>query len=979
MKRKRDDLDSDDECNEAYDALFPEECDYFGSQGDGDALCNEVYKTMFPEECDFFNSQGDGDALCNQVYDEMFPEQPIHEEHSMSPDEYRQSGEEQMGGNPLGPLFEFELHQIGQRRRWLNVTQGVQYHAELKQLREPVQGDNIGIALSEALFNVIHQELRNHPRARHINFSLTAHGFTHAFQSANFQVAEFLERSFRLDDMLRTLAGKLNSNQSFDPQRGFQLDIVFVEYPPPASGRGRKRQVGFKCWEKVKKTKKCIIPIENKDELCCARAVVTMKAWCDFQEKEEQLKEEQKKETPDQELLDHLQNEIKRLKNSYDNMRKGREEQERKAKKLHRDANVPEGPCGLDELRTFQAYLAPRYQMQVMCNTKPFALLYQGEPATLKINLLKSDYHFEGCTSFPAFVNRSYWCDKCGKGYDHEDVKHHPCEGRICRSCNSKSCPDYDRMNRPHQPCPQCNGLFYGPSCFQEHQRSGICKSYKHCLKCSAEYKVIPGKPHRCFFAKCSSCKKYVNIQEHKCFIQPIKEDEDEESTNGKKKKKPLKPLFVYADIEAMTMPDRSFEVNLLCYRTSEEDTIHSHWGKDGCFEFLEEMDALTEVEDDDRERPIIIIFHNLKGFDVEKQMTVGAKVLCFKNGPLTFKDSLCFLPMKLSAFPATFGLTELKKGYFPHQFNTPENQEYIGRIPDKSYYDPEGMMEKEKKAFETWHDEQRRNGVIFDFKKELEEYCQSDVALLQGGCEAFSKEFHDQAQFNAFANCVTIASACNEYWRRHHLPEDTIAVEPPRGWRGANVNQSKKALQWLYYQESLIPKEGASAERIKHVRNGGEQTVFTDTDPYFVDGFDPVTNTVYEFHGCLWHGCRYCYGKNRQVKHPVNPDRTLAELYRDTLFKMTSLKNSGFNVVEIWECQWDRQVKEDPSIQSFLDHLPLVEPLVLTQEVMCKNCGCSSHCGKKCERKEKHYMCDSYFEFNVEVCKQCRCEACEA
>jgi hypothetical protein len=30
---------------------------------------------------------------------------------------------------------------------------------------------------------------------------------------------------------------------------------------------------------------------------------------------------------------------------------------------------------------------------------------------------------------------------------------------------------------------------------------------------------------------------------------------------------------------------------------------------------------------------------------------------------------------MPLSKFPKTFGLTELHEGYFPHHFNTPENQ----------------------------------------------------------------------------------------------------------------------------------------------------------------------------------------------------------------------------------------------------------------------------------------------------------------
>ena len=46
--------------------------------------------------------------------------------------------------------------------------------------------------------------------------------------------------------------------------------------------------------------------------------------------------------------------------------------------------------------------------------------------------------------------------------------------------------------------------------------------------------------------------------------------------------------------------------------------------------------------------------------------------------------DSINFVASSLAAFPNTFGLKELKKGYFPHYFNTKCNQNYVGPMPCK-------------------------------------------------------------------------------------------------------------------------------------------------------------------------------------------------------------------------------------------------------------------------------------------------------
>ena len=46
-------------------------------------------------------------------------------------------------------------------------------------------------------------------------------------------------------------------------------------------------------------------------------------------------------------------------------------------------------------------------------------------------------------------------------------------------------------------------------------------------------------------------------------------------------------------------------------------------------------------------------------------------------------------------------------------------------------------------------------------------EYCRSDVRLLKEGCQQFQQAFQALADFNPMAECITIASACNRYYRK--------------------------------------------------------------------------------------------------------------------------------------------------------------------------------------------------------------------
>lgn len=116
-------------------------------------------------------------------------------------------------------------------------------------IEESCGWDNIGLALTATLHNAIEAELHRQQRPAHhfVNFALTAHGFMHAYQTGNFTVGELLQWTARLDEWLAKLASKLNSNESFDPECGFQGDVVFVSMPGLGSGRGNRYNPGRRC------------------------------------------------------------------------------------------------------------------------------------------------------------------------------------------------------------------------------------------------------------------------------------------------------------------------------------------------------------------------------------------------------------------------------------------------------------------------------------------------------------------------------------------------------------------------------------------------------------------------------------------------------------------------------------------------------------------------------------------------------------
>jgi hypothetical protein len=110
----------------------------------------------------------------------------------------------------------------------------------------------------------------------------------------------------------------------------------------------------------------------------------------------------------------------------------------------------------------------------------------------------------------------------------------------------------------------------------------------------------------------------------------------------------------------------------------------------------------------------------------------------------------------------------------------------------------------------------------------------------------------------------------------------------------------SKEAIKWLDY----VANQSNPPIVIKHAENGGEYAIRYRSNTYFADGYCAETNTVYEFHGSYWHGDPTVYQREEMLL-----SKTAGQLYDETIERENIIKSLGYNLVVIWESEWNGMV----------------------------------------------------------------------
>lgn len=804
------------------------------------------------------------------------------------------------------------------------------------RIKEPTSEQTDVLAWLESAVRGVHHyliSLCNDENDR-IGVTIQSDHFSHGMGWISFRpVDNFLE-----DDLWTLIEGLTQSNEHFHIDESFVLQATYVSIPIGSGPSRKKKKITIDTI-----AQRSFVNINNSDDnLCLPRSLVVGEYYIKLKKDES---DEKKK------IWKSLRNSSRQLQKRY-------------AEKLTRKAGVviPENGCGYAEIKKFQSFYARANTAIVVYDKfdmgsgeEPF---FDGRPkingdisGVIYLCYDPDTHHFDTIINLTGAVGKAFFCSHCNKQYKY--VEQHVCK-YTCASCffTPPCATDVEMID-----CTDCNRKFFGHTCFRKHKEDKshknqkLCDVLKRCNICMKLMNKWSSCKHICGVNYCNTCKIKHSTHEP-CYMQPISK------IVNLSKKKP--DLFLFYDFECRqedayqnNLTEKIHVPNLcvvqqVCTICVELEDTTQFCHVCGIREYIFDREPVKQLIDLSCRKNtafgnIVCLAHNGGAYDnqfllktiVDKfsnfspiVILKGQRLILLQIGRTKFIDSINFFHMKLAALPSAFGFSTTK-GYFPHLFNVKANENYVGEMPDASFYSPDTMSAKEKDNFFEWYNEQIDRNYKFNFKEEIVKYCRLDVEILRQACLKFRKLFLDVGKTDPFTEATTIASACSVVFRKNYLKPYTIGLIPPNGYLRVD-KQSQKAIEWLLQCEREVGREIIHAGRWREYRlpdAGFKVDGYLPPEEDFPDVVsgsysDGAKGTVYEFYGCYYHGCTKCFKNNRSEPRVFNS--SFDEVYENTLSRIATIKGFGYIVREIWECEFDKIKFENSEIRNFVENHPL-------------------------------------------------------
>ena len=625
--------------------------------------------------------------------------------------------------------------------------------------------------------------------------------------------------NINVDTIMSKISEVIRSNSFIPANQGLKINVAAIH-----NIKGLKYSLVTSISRDLH-LKKCVIMIKNNDHMCLPRAIAVAIA------REKHMK------NPNNKFLLSQYKAICKTSGKKNSKHISNNLQTRTAVAYMKKALIPLNSVGtLDHIPLYEEALnigitviAARGGNKRVYRSNTY---YEDQIFLYYINAAESqEGHFSVISKITGLLRKSYYCDECCVGFNNRGS--HKCKN-WCNACDNKDC-----FHEENILCPECNTFCRSRECFQRHKtprgkaKSPPCDVKLFCPLCFTSLHKFRKlnwslKMHKCENAFCQNCKVTYSTEEevHRCYMRSIPSKKCAEKSFGKARR------FIFYDFESMLKADGTHEPNLvvacsICENCGTGDKVQRSTVKycstcgnrcKNCEKLKKDEGFLTlpcpkkcgkkqivfsgpktvelfcEWLFSNQHKNVTVMAHNARSYDnyfiygylitngvLPEIVFNGCKIMYLRVGNglnIRLLDSLNFLPMPLAALPKSFGLRELKKGYFPHLYNNEDtmkanSKQKLQKHPDIKYYDKDSMSTSKREDFQKWYDE--NGNKPFDFMKEITSYCISDVNILLNACWEFRRLFMistgPKNPVDPF-DYITIASVCMGTFRSKFLPE---------------------------------------------------------------------------------------------------------------------------------------------------------------------------------------------------------------
>jgi G:T-mismatch repair DNA endonuclease (very short patch repair protein) len=142
------------------------------------------------------------------------------------------------------------------------------------------------------------------------------------------------------------------------------------------------------------------------------------------------------------------------------------------------------------------------------------------------------------------------------------------------------------------------------------------------------------------------------------------------------------------------------------------------------------------------------------------------------------------------------------------------------------------------------------------------------------------------------------------EYFIAKILKSDYIGITPVKGYSSERMKSITSDI-WLDWQEKLLKKKIVREHPI---------------GKFYADGLIVEEKLVFEFFGCHYHGCIICKNVDRDTLRDYGKGtlKTYNNVYKETQKKLEYYKRRGFNIVQIWECEYADEKDNNESLKNY-------------------------------------------------------------